>query len=284
MTSKRKEPRARANAKGNTLSKITGEPSEQPFREFKIGGEVCRMFLISPEVAPDGSKFQINAPKVWDIPFGDSEKDLAKWLRNLKEPTPVRGFYCPAEFEVQFAGFEILFTLERNLNKQQNSNEPEILITNLEISSAIPQGNLTLPLPRLKVLALQLSGLFGTAYPPNFRKYFADGKSYFQTDENGAIDIDRYGYQITRSSALVLTEGENPRTRLLNDEVLAEVARLHKTLPHGSKIQDIANALKISERSARFYVAQARHPHNGLLEPTGRKRSKTKKQTKGKKK
>ena len=284
MTSKSKEPRARFQATGGTLLKSTGEPSEQPFKEFKLGGEVCRMFLISPEVSPDGSKFQISAPKVWDISFGDSEKDLAKWLRNLKEPTPIRGFYCPAEFEVQFAGFEICFTLERNLNKQQNSNEPEILITNLEISSAIPQGNLTLPLPRLKVWALQLSGLFGTAYPPNFRKYFADGKSYFQTDENGAIDIDRYGYKITRSSALVLTEGENPRTRLLNDKVLAEVARLHKTLPHGSKIKDIADALKISERSARFYVAQARHPHNGLLEPTGRKRTKTKKQTKGKKK
>ena len=284
MTSKSKEPRARFQATGGTLLKSTGENSEQPFKEFKLGGEACRMFLISPEVAPDGSKFQINAPKVWDIPFGDSEKDLAKWLRNLKEPTPIRGFYCPAEFEVQFTDFEICFTLERNLNKQQNSNEPEILITNLEISSAIPQGNLTLPLPRLKVFALQLSGLFGTAYPPNFRKYFADGKSYFQTDENGAIDIDRYGYQITRSSALVLTEGENPRSRLLNDKVLAEVARLHKTLPHGSKIQDIAKALNISERSVRFYVAQARHPKFGLLEPTGRKRTKTKKQTKGKKK
>jgi hypothetical protein len=244
MTSKSKEPRARFQATGGTLLKSTGETSEQPFKEFKLGGEVCRMFLISPEVAPDGSKFQINAPKVWDIPFGDSEKDLAKWLRNLKEPTPIRGFYCPAEFEVQFTDFEICFTLERNLNKQQNSNEPEILITNLEISSAIPQGNLTLPLPRLKVFALQLSGLFGTAYPPNFRKYFADGKSYFQTDENGAIDIDRYGYQITRSSALVLTEGENPRSRLLNDKVLAEVARLHKTLPHGSKIQDICQSVK----------------------------------------
>jgi len=282
MTSKSKEPRARANTNSSAVSKITGEPSGQPFKEFKLGGEVCRMFLISPEVAPDGSKFQISAPKVWDIPFGDSEKDLAKWLRNLKEPVPIRGFYCPAKFEVQFTGFEIWFTLERNLNKQQNSNEPEILITNLEISSAIPQGNLTLPLPRLKVWALQLSGLFGTAYPPNFRKYFADGKSYFQTDKNGAIDIDRYGYQITRSSALVLTEGENPRSRLLNDKVLAEVAQLHKTLPHGSKIKDIAQALNISERSARFYVEQARHPHNGLLEPTGRKR--TKKQTKGKKK
>lgn len=284
MTSKSKEPRARFQATGGTLLKSTGETSEQPFKEFKLGGEVCRMFLISPEVAPDGSKFQINAPKVWDIPFGDSEKDLAKWLRNLKEPTPIRGFYCPAEFEVQFTDFQIWFTLERNLNKQQNSNEPEILITNLEISSAIPQGNLTLPLPRLKVWALQLSGLFGTAYPPNFRKYFADGKSYFQTDENGAIDIDRYGYQITRSSALVLTEGENPRSRLLNDKVLADVARLHKTLPHGSKIQDISKALNISERSVRFYVAQARHPKFGLLEPTGRKRTKTKKQTKGKKK
>lgn len=284
MTSKSKEPRARFQATGGTLLKSTPETSEQPFKEFKLGGEVCRMFLVSPEVSPDGSKFQINAPKVWDIPFGDSEKDLAKWLRNLKKPTPIRGFYCPAEFEVQFAGFEIWFTLERNLNKQQNSNEPEILITNLEISSAIPQGNLTLPLPRLKVFALQLSGLFGTAYPPNFRKYFADGKSYFQTDENGAIDIDRYGYKITRSSALVLTEGENPRSRELNDKVLAEVARLHKTLPHGSKIKDIADALNISERSARFYVQVARHPHNGLLEPTGRKRTKTKKQTKGKKK
>lgn len=284
MTSKSKEPRARFQATGGTLLKSTGETSEQPFKEFKLGGEVCRMFLVSPEVSPDGSKFQINAPKVWDIPFGDSEKDLAKWLRNLKEPTPIRGFYCPAEFEVQFTDFQIWFTLERNLNKQQNSNEPEILITNLEISSAIPQGNLTLPLPRLKVWALQLSGLFGTAYPPNFRKYFADGKSYFQTDENGAIDIDRYGYQITRSSALVLTEGENPRSRLLNDKVLADVARLHKTLPHGSKIQDISKALNISERSVRFYVAQARHPKFGLLEPTGRKRTKTKKQTKGKKK
>ena len=89
------------------------------------------------------------------------------------------------------------------MNKQQNSNEPEILITNLDISSAIPQGNLTLPLPRLKVLALQLSGLFGTAYPPNFRKYFADGKSYFETDKNGTIDIARYGFRIPQSSAKV---------------------------------------------------------------------------------
>ena len=284
MTSKSKEPRARIQTTGGTLFKMTGAFAAPPFKEFKLGGEVCRIILTAPVVLVEGDKFQIDAPTVWDIPFGDSEKDLAKWLKNLKEPTPIRGFYCPAEFEVQFADFGIWFTLERNLNKQQNSNEPEILITNLEISSAIAQGNLTLPLPRLKVFALQLSGLFGTAYPPNFRKYFADGKSYFQTDEKGAIDIDRYGYKITRSSALVLTEGENPRTRLLNDKVLAEVARLHKTLPHGSKIQDIAQALNISERSARFYVAQARHPHNGLLEPTGRKRTKTKKQTKGKKK
>ena len=138
--------------------------------------------------------------------------------------------------------------------------------------------------PALKVLALQLSGLFGTAYPPNFRKYFADGKSYFQTDENGAIDIDRYGYQITRSSAKVLTEGSNPKARLNTTENLQEVARLHQTLPHGSKYADIAQALGITERLARFYVAECRKPENGLLPATGRKRSKPKKQTKGKKK
>jgi hypothetical protein len=72
------------------------------------------------------------------------------------------------------------------------------VLTQLEFSGLIPQGTLTLPLPRLKVYALQLAGVFGTAYPPNFRKYFADGKSYFQTDENGAIDIDRYGFRIPK--------------------------------------------------------------------------------------
>jgi hypothetical protein len=67
-------------------------------------------------------------------------------------------------------------------------------------------------------------------------------------------------------------------------ENLQEVARLHKTLPHGSKIADIAQALQIDERLARFYVAECRKPENDLLPQTGRKRSKPKKQTKGKNK
>ena len=284
MTSKRKEPRARFQATVGTLLKSTGELAAPPFKEFKLGGEVCRITLTAPIVEVEGSKFQVGAPKVWDIPFGDSEKDLAKWLQNLKEPTPIRGFYCPAKFKVEFVGYECVFTLERNFNKQQNSKEPEFWITQLEFSGLIPQMTLTLALSRLKIYALQLAGIFGTAYPPNFRKYFADGKSYFQTDENGAIDIDRYGYRITRSSAKVLTEGSNSKARLNTKENLQEVARLHQTLPHGSKYADIATALNISERLARFYVAECRKPENGLLPATGRKRSKTKKQTKGKKK
>ena len=284
MTSKSKEPRARIQTTGGTLFKMTGAFAAPPFKEFKLGGELCRITLTAPIVKVEENKFQINAPKVWDIPFGDSEKDLAKWLKNLKEPTPIRGFYCPAKFKVDFAGYECGFTLDRNLSKKQNSNEPEFWITQLEFSGLIPQMTLTLALSRLKVYALQLAGIFGTAYPPNFRKYFADGKSYFQTDENGAIDIDRYGYQITRSSAKVLTEGSNPKARLNTTENLQEVARLHQTLPHGSKYADIAQALGITERLARFYVAECRKPENGLLPATGRKRSKPKKQTKGKKK
>jgi len=284
MTSKSKEPRARIQATGGTLFKMTGAFAAPPFKEFKLGGEVCRITLTAPIVEVEGNKFQVNAPKAWDIPFGDSEKDLAKWLKNLKEPTPIRGFYIPAKFKVKFAGYECGFTLDRNLNKEQNSKEPEFWITQLEFSGLIPQLTLTLALSRLKVYALQLAGIFGTAYPPNFRKYFADGKSYFQTDENGAIDIDRYGYQITRSSAKVLTEGSNAKARLNTIENLQEVARLHQTLPHGSKYADIAQALNISERLARFYVAECRKPENGLLPATGRKRSKPKKQTKGKKK
>lgn len=284
MTSQSEKQHARIQATG-TLLKNTGAAAAQPRKEFKFGGENCTIELLTPKVSEDGAKFQINASTIWDIDFGDSEKDLVKWLKNLKEPLPIRGFYIPATFLFSFGdSYDCEFALERNLNKKKNTTEPEFLINDIKLNGQMEYENLSLPLARLKVFALQLAGVFGTAYPPNFKKFFAGGESYIQTDKDGGIDIDRYGYQITRSSALIYTQGENPHGRLLNDEVLREVARLHRTLPHGSKIQDIAHALNISERSARFYVAQCRHPKHGLLPATGRTRSKkTKKRTKGKK-
>ena len=281
MTSQSKKPHARIQATGGTLSKITGAAGVQSFKEFKLEGEVCRMTLTAPKVALDGNTFQISAATAWDINFGKS-KTFAEWLKNLQEPTPVRGWYIPASFEVRFANYKFTFTLDQNFEKQKIDDQ-EFVLTQLEFSGLILQGTLTLPLARLKIYALQLAGVFGTAYPPNFRKHFADGKSYFQTDENGVIDIDRYGFRIPQSSAKVFTEGSNPNARLNTLENLKEVARLHKTLPHGSKYADIAEALQITERLARFYVAECRKPENALLLPTGRRRTKTKKQTKGKK-
>ena len=281
MTSQSKKPNARIRLTGGTLSKNVGGAGVQPFKEFKLEGEVCRMILTAPKVALDGNTFQISAATAWDIDLGKS-KTLAEWLKELHEPTPVHGWYIPASFEVQLTNYKFIFTLERNLNKQK-SDEQEFVLAQLEFSGLIPQGTLTLSLPRLKVYALQLAGVFGTAYPPNFRKYFADGKSYFETDKNGTIDIDRYGFRIPQSSAKVFTEGSNPKARLNTLGNLQEVARLHKTLPHGSKIADIAQALQIDERLARFYVAECRKPENDLLPATGRKRSKPKKRTKGKK-
>lgn len=281
MTSKSKKPHARIQTTGGTLSKNVGGAGVQPFKEFKLEGEVCRMTLTAPKVALDGNTFQISAATAWDIDL-DKSKTLAEWLKDLHEPTPVHGWYIPASFEVQLTNYKFAFTLEQNLNKQK-TDEQEFVLTQLEFSGLIPQGTLTLSLPRLKVYALQLAGVFGTAYPPNFRKYFADGKSYFETDKNGTIDIDRYGFRIPQSSAKVFTEGSNPNARLNTLKNLQEVARLHKTLPHGSKIADIAQALQIDERLARFYVAECRKPENDLLPATGRKRSKPKKRTKGKK-
>ena len=282
MTSQSKKQHSRVRIQGGTLSKSTGAAGVLPFKEFKLEGEICQMTLTAPKVALDGSTFEISAATAWDIDLGKS-KTLTEWLKNLQEPIPVHGWYIPASFEVQFANYKFEFTLERNLN-QQKTDDQVFVLNQLEFSGLIPQGTLTLPLARIKVYALQLAGVFGTAYPPSFRKYFADGKSYFQTDENGAIDIARYGFRIPQSSAKVFTEGSSPNARLNTLENLKEVARLHKTLPHGSKYADIAEALQITERLARFYVAECRKPENDLLPPTGRRRTKTNKRTRGKKK
>ena len=72
MTSQSKKQRARIQTTGGTLLKMTGAFAAPPFKEFKLGGEVCRIILTAPIVLVEGDKFQIDAPTVWDIPFGDS--------------------------------------------------------------------------------------------------------------------------------------------------------------------------------------------------------------------
>ena len=161
MTSQSKKPNARIRLTGGTLSKNVGGAGVQPFKEFKLEGEVCRMILTAPKVALDGNTFQMSAATAWDIDL-DKSKTLAEWLKDLHEPTPVHGWYIPASFEVQLTNYKFTFTLERNLNKQKSADQVFVL-TQLEFSGLIPQGTLTLPLPRLKVYALQLAGVFGTA-------------------------------------------------------------------------------------------------------------------------
>jgi len=60
-----------------------------------------------------------------------------------------------------------------------------------------------------------------------------------------------------------------PHTRgpAVTDELLAEVAAIHRAAPEGDKMRQIAAFLGVSRSSAGTYVSRARK--RGLLEPSG---------------
>lgn len=58
---------------------------------------------------------------------------------------------------------------------------------------------------------------------------------------------------------------QHPRGPAVTDELLAEVAAIHRAAPEGDKMRRIAEFLGVSNSSAGTYVSRARKA--GLLEP-----------------
>lgn len=271
---------AKASSTGSMTSsrkQQSAAPALKIARTFKHRGKQITITLIDPVVASDGSSFQLSAA-MWQI-----DNDFSK----LTGPIPVKGIYAPATYQID--GFGFLMTITTDLNTEQPRDIHAVVIKSITMTDngTKQPKDLVLPFERLRLYALQLAGLHGTAYPPNHKEYFADGKSYFDSGETGGITNDRYGYRMTRTTALLwLGEDDRPR-RDTRDDLLVEVAKAYKRYkapgPHGIHhgIYDyIAKDLGIGIRQARYLVAQCRKPEVGLLEPTGRKRAKKKTQAK----
>lgn len=242
-------------------------------REFKFRGKTVTMTLTAPYVRNDGNEFDFGAAWVLDGNYDP---------KTMTEPQQVRGFYANAEFEITGLGFPTI-KLATGIERD-TSGKSFIVIKSFTATGNADQTELVLPLERIRVYALQLSGVFGMVYPANYRKLLtADGKNFTQYDENGAVEIEGYGYRMTRSAALDLMgkkrDGLEP---VETDATLQRVAELHKSLPHHGKVKIIADELGTSAGNARRLIEKCRTPEFQLLPPK-RKRAKTKTKTTQKK-
>ena len=242
-------------------------------REFKFRGKTVTMTLTAPYVRNDGNEFDFGAAWVLDGNYDP---------KTMTEPQQVRGFYANAEFEITGLGFptiKLATGIERN-----TSGKSFIVIKSFTATGNADQTELVIPLERIRVYALQLSGVFGMVYPANYRKLLtADGKNFTQYDENGDAEIEGYGYRMTRSAALdLMGVKRNSGEPIDTDTTLQRVAELHKSLPHHGKVKIIAQELNTSESNARRLIEKCRAPEFRLLPPP-RKRAKTKTKTTQKK-
>lgn len=252
-----------------TLNKKPAKPIFDLGRQFKFRGKQVTITLIEPYVHPDGRTIPFDA--LWNV----GERDQV-----LRAPKDVHGWLVPATFKVEGFGFSMTFKTGYNNSKIKDANA--IIITEIIFEDPVlpQQIEMVLPLERLKIYALQLSGVFGTYYPPHYRQYFADEPN-FEAGENGTIHLTRYGYRITRSSAFKLIGASGRPERDLNDRLLETVAAAYKKYRavsgHGI-IQGIANEIGngISERQVKALLEECRKPSIGLLPPTGRKRKQIK--------
>lgn len=242
-------------------------------REFKFRGKTVTMTLTAPYVRNDGFEFDIGAAWVLDGIYDP---------KTMTEPQQVRGFYANAEFEITGLGFQSI-KLATGIERDA-SGKSFIVIKSFTATGNADQTELVLPLERIRVYALQLSGVFGMAYPANYRKVLsADGKNFTQYDKNGGVEIEGYGYRMTRSAALdLMGKKRNALEPIDNDATLRRVAELHKLLPHHGKVKIIAQELNTSESNAKRLIEKCRTPEFRLLDPP-RKRAKTKTKTTQKK-
>ena len=242
-------------------------------KEFKFRGKTVTMTLTAPYVRNDGNAFDFGAAWVLDGVYDP---------KTMTEPQQVRGFYANAEFEITGLGFPTI-KLATGIERD-TSGKNFIVIKSFTATGNANQSELVLPLERIRVYALQLSGVFGMVYPANYRKLLtADGKNFTQYDENGDAEIEGYGYRMTRSAALDLMGiKRNSGEPIDTDTTLQRVAELHKSLPHHGKVKIIAQELNTSESNARRLIEKCRAPEFRLLPPP-RKRAKTKTKTTQKK-
>jgi hypothetical protein len=242
-------------------------------KEFKFRGKTVTMTLTAPYVRNDGNVFDFGAAWVLDGVYHP---------KTMTEPQQVRGFYRNAEFEITGLGFTTI-KLATGVERDASGNS-SIVIKSFTATGNANQSELVLPLERIRVYALQLSGVFGMVYPANYRKLLtADGESFTQYDENGGVEIEGYGYRMTRSAALDLMgkkrDGLEP---VETDTTLERVAELHRTLPYHGKVKMIADELGTSAGNARRLIEKCRTPEFQLLPPK-RKRAKNKTKTTQKK-
>ena len=246
-------------------------------KPFKFRGRDCVIKLVSPtanekEITLSGEGLGY----LWDLsPLGKTK------LKDLKKPVAVRGQYLPAIFAVTGLGFES-FNFTINLNEKR-----KVILSEITIKGDNGQVEAVLPLDRLRVYAIQLAGVYGVAYPPNYVEDF--GTWNITHDKAGEVVPVRYGYQLPRNDAAQLTTRPRQNLSIIRKELLEATAKHFDAYKfHHGKYDYIAAELNkqfpnafITYRNAKELVAQCRSKQIGLIKETGHNR-KTTKQKRGK--
>ena len=256
-----------------TTRKVKQDATALNERAFRFRGRDCVMKLTSPLADEYRYTMAGSAGILWEFSGG---------LAKLKSPQRVRGHYVPATFSITGLGFDE-FTFSIKLNAKQPKDASAIVLDEINIRGDNNSGEMILPLDRMRVYAVQLAGVFGTAYPPNFREYYADGVSYYDAGDTGSIEVERYGYRVSEKDAADFTARPRRNSGIVRDELLRATAKsFSQYAGHHGRYQYIADELNkqfpnavITYRNAKELVANCRSKEIGLLPPTGRTRKKT---------
>ena len=199
-------------------------------KQFKFRGRDCVIKLISP--AATDKRLPISGEGIgylWDLsPLGKTK------LEDIKEPVAVMGQYLPATFEVTGLGFESF-----NFSIKLNDKRSAVVIDEITIKGDSGLVEAVLPLDRLRIYAIQLAGVYGVAYPPNYVEDFGTWK--ITHDKGGDVVPVRYGFQLPKRDAAQRTTRPRQNLGIIRNELLTATAKHFKAYKfHHGKYEYIA--------------------------------------------
>jgi len=225
---------------------------------FQLDGRQVVVTLTDPDIPADGSRVPMVPKCIWQFPKGADRRPGADTV----------GVIGPATFRV--AGLAHPVTVTTRVDTPTVTMHIDSVT--IDYSVGEPSPRFVIPHDRLRRACAEAAAIRGRWWPPGEHDMYGDGGVIITVDPvkypDGEVEMQGVGNPTRATGRLVSDVATRRKPRANATAIQAEVehaAQVFHTTTMRSTTQAVADALNVSESTARNRITEARR--QGLIPP-----------------